>query len=201
MIAAILLNTGRNLSLVGTVASAFANAHVSVVAGYVDADSPVAHSEVRSFAHLAPNEHGVGVDLFAVAGQHDATIVMPTQDDELEYLSRCRAAFAAEGIYVSVSDVRFVDLCNDKLLTARAFDALGVLSPPTWDPTDDRAPANIGLDDDVYVKPRRGASGLGVVRVHLRHAQAAAEDFAAPMLQAVQTGIEHNGRGNGSDVA
>jgi carbamoyl-phosphate synthase large subunit len=191
VVSAILLNIGRNLSLIDTMASGFAVAGVSVVAGYVDADSPVAHSEVKAFAHLAPNEHGVGVDLFDVARQHDATIVVPTADDELEYLSRCRAEFAAEGIYVSVSEARFVEVCSDKLLTARAFDDLGVLSPATWDPIHDSAPHDIGLDDDVILKPRRGASGIGVGLVRLRNAPAAAEKFAAPLLQAVQIGIEY----------
>lgn len=188
---AILLSTGRDLSLVGVFAEGLAAEQVSLVAGYFDADSPVAHSDVTSFAHRAPDERGVGVDLFEVAQQHGSTIVIPTRDDELEYLSRHRADFQAAGIFVSVSDLAFVDVCNDKLLTARVFEDAGVRSPATWDPTRDRTPSGIGLDDDVYLKPRRGASGKGVGRVRLRNADAAAAKLAAPVLQAVQSGIEH----------
>ena len=191
MVAAILLSTGRNLSLVGVFAKGLATEQVSVVAGYFDADSPVAHSDVKSFAHLAPDEHGVGVDLFDVARQHEATMVIPTRDDELEYLSRHRTEFQAAGIFVSVSDSAFVDVCNDKLLTARAFEDLGIHSPATWDPTCVGAPSGISPDDDVYLKPRRGASGMGVGRVRLRNAEAAAGQLTAPVLQAVQSGIEH----------
>ncbi len=191
MASAILLSIGRNLSLVDVFVKGLATEHVSVVVGYVDADSPAAHSDVKSFAHLAPNEHGVGVDLFKVAQQHGATMVIPTRDDELEYLSRQRTEFQAAGIFVSVSDAAFVEVCNDKLLTARAFEDVGIHSPATWDPTCVGAPNGIGPDDDVYLKPRRGASGMGVGRVRLKNADAAAAQLSAPVLQAVQSGIEH----------
>ena len=129
MASAILLSTGRDLSLVGVFAEGLAAEQVSLVAGYFDADSPVAHSDVTSFAHRAPDEHGVGVDLFEVAQRHGSTIVIPTRDDELEYLSQHRADFQAAGI--SVSDLAFVDVCNDKLLTARRSRRTRSATPST----------------------------------------------------------------------
>ena len=191
MVSAILLSIGRNLSLVDVFAKSLASEQVSIVVGYLDADSPAAHSYVKSFAHLTPNEHGVGVDLFKVALQHDAMMVIPTRDDELEYLSRHRTEFQAAGIFVSVSDAAFVDVCNDKLRTARTFESVGIDSPATWDPTCDEAPGGIGPDDDVYLKPRRGASGMDVGRVRLRNAEAAAAQLPAPVLQVVQSGLEY----------
>lgn len=83
-------------------------------------------------------------------------LVVPTIDTELLLLAQHRAAFAAEGIQLVISDESLVSACRDKRVTARLFAQLGIASPEIYN-RDDRAT----LRFPCFVKPYDGSRSIG----------------------------------------
>jgi len=83
----------------------------------------------------------------------DIGVVIPTIDTELLLLSKCREAFAAEGIHLIISDEKLIHKCRDKRLSTDLFDAIEIGTPEIYQKTKIRYPC--------FAKPYDGSCSVG----------------------------------------
>ncbi|MBD2768036.1 ATP-grasp domain-containing protein [Hymenobacter sp. BT664] len=119
--------------------------------------------------------------------------LVPTRDGELAYWSRHRAALAAAGVTVLVSDPAAVQRCLDKLEFARFGQQEGLPVIPTSLTLDDLATARMPQPPNAafVVKERHGAGSLSL-GLNLPYAAAAAHAHALqnPVFQPFISGQE-----------
>jgi len=102
--------------------------------------------------------------LLELCAREDVGLVVPLNDLELPVLARERERFRAEGVQVVVSSPEVIDLCFDKLATARKLAEWGFAAPATFD---ELGAALHALDTGrllppAVVKPRWGSGSIGV---------------------------------------
>lgn len=91
--------------------------------------------------------------LLEIAHAEDAKLVFPGHDVELLPLARARQAFLAAGVIPVVSPPNVIELCDDKLSTARYVVESGYSAPRTYAFGDFP-----GLVGPVVLKPQRGGA-------------------------------------------
>lgn len=99
-----------------------------------------------------------------ICRQYDIKALICLNDLELPILSANKNKFAAEGVTVIVSDPQVIDICFDKLRTARYIESLGLASPKTY-VNYDEAMKNLqdgSLHFPLVLKPRWGSGSIGI---------------------------------------
>jgi len=94
-----------------------------------------------------------------IALNEGVSLIVPTIDTELSALARVRAEFEQRGVRIQISSEQFVEMCRDKLDTARYLFGLGLEVPKTW------VFSEVQPDDlpyPVIAKPRSGSSSIGI---------------------------------------
>ncbi|ARS29004.1 ATP-grasp domain-containing protein [Sphingomonas sp. KC8] len=102
--------------------------------------------------------------LLEICRREQVTMLVPTIDPELAPLAAARAAFAAIGVDVVVSDPAVVAIAGDKLATSRWLLANGVAAPIAATPDDVLGDAS-AWNWPLLAKPRHGSSGRSVTIV------------------------------------
>lgn len=133
-----------------------------VIATDIDPFSPAVH--VADAAEDVPRSDSADyVDaLLAVCDAHDAGIVVPTIDDELETMAAASSRFAAAGVTVMGPSVETARICRDKALTAAHLDAHGIRAAATWTPDQVRRLRPL---PPLFIKPRCGRGSVGAFRI------------------------------------
>jgi len=127
-------------------------------------------------------------DLVAYCRAQGIRAIVPTRDGELAYFARHRAALAAEGIAVMVSDPPAVDICLDKRRFAAELIGLGFPAIPASDDPD-----AVTGDGRLVVKERFGAGSQGLaLDVDRDTARRVAAGFAQPLFQPFVAGVEYS---------
>ena len=98
----------------------------------------------------------------AICREYNVGLVVPTIDPELLPLAEARERFAAAGTTVAVSALPVIEICRDKLQTARFLARYGIPVPRTIDP--DSADRE-HWDGPAIVKPRNGSAGRAITRI------------------------------------
>ena len=131
--------------------------------------------------------------LLEICEKENVGVIFPGMDLELPVLSKHRAEFAAAGVTVVVSDEAFVELCDDKLLTAGFLEQHGFPFPKTWS-LDEYAGEEPPFP--VILKVRRGGArsqGIRVVRTAADLAAARRDlDTKAYVMQELIDGTEYS---------
>lgn len=96
--------------------------------------------------------------LLTTCKEEQVGLVIPTIDTELLLLSQHREAFAAEGIYLIISDESLVRVCRDKRLTAQLFDDLNIDTPKIYERSKIEFPC--------FAKPYDGSCSIGATAIH-----------------------------------
>jgi len=94
--------------------------------------------------------------LLRLCREQGVGLIVPTIDTELPVLARQAEAFQAEGIFLVVSRLDFVDLCRDKWETFLRFRSEGIAVPDSWLP----GAALSDLPERLFLKPRDGSASL-----------------------------------------
>jgi carbamoyl-phosphate synthase large subunit len=102
--------------------------------------------------------------MLEVCAAYDISLVVPTIDTELSVLAAHRAAFAAIGVTVAVSDPETVAIGADKVLTHAWLVEHGLPTVRQADPEVVRR-ASDAWAYPLVVKPIRGSASIGVVVV------------------------------------
>ena len=136
--------------------------HGRVIATDIDPYSPAVH--LADAAEEVPrSDHPDYVDaLLAVCAAHDAGVLVPTIDDELETIAAASDRFAAAGVVVMAPDVDTARICRDKLLTATHLERHGIRVAATWSPEQVRRLRPL---PPLFIKPRCGRGSVGAFRV------------------------------------
>ena len=129
-----------------------------VVATDIDPFSPAVH--LADAAEQVPRSDDPGyVDaLIDVCAAHDAGILVPTIDDELETIAAAAGRFGAAGVVVMAPHVETARICRDKLLTAAHLERHGIRVAATWTAAQIR---ELDVPPPLFIKPRRGRGSVG----------------------------------------
>ena len=98
--------------------------------------------------------------LLKICSEEKIDAVIPTIDTDLLILSRNKEAFSKIGTNVVISNENEIALCRDKLLTARFFNSVGLLSPEL---SDDYTTYNGGYP--AFIRPKDGSSSINAYKV------------------------------------
>jgi carbamoyl-phosphate synthase large subunit len=93
-------------------------------------------------------------NLIKLCRKNDISLIIPTNDNELNILAEASYEFKTMGINTIVSTQSLIEIFEDKRLTSIFFDQLGVKSPVIYDPRELKFP--------VFVKPIKGSNSQGV---------------------------------------
>jgi len=106
--------------------------------------------------------------LLAICVEESIDLVVPLSDLELPVLARSRRRFKEVGTALLVSSPAVIDLCFDKLETARWLAKIGVKTPQTFvSITEVKEALNASLITfPLVVKPRWGSASIGVHTVY-----------------------------------
>lgn len=79
-------------------------------------------------------------------------LVIPTIDTELLLLSKCKEAFAQEGIHIIISSEQFITITRDKRLTHKFFEEKGIHTAREYDLNNYSFP--------MFIKPYNGSRSV-----------------------------------------
>ncbi len=96
--------------------------------------------------------------------QNNINCIIPLFDIDLPILSLNKSRFIAEGIFVIVSDLDVIDICNDKWKTYNYITSIGLLHPKTFLNINDTiiALSNREIKFPLIIKPRWGMGSIGI---------------------------------------
>ena len=94
----------------------------------------------------------------------EITLIVPLFDIDLYMLSKNRHVFEEYGIYVLVSDVTVIDICNDKWKMKNYLEKKGIYTPKTFLAVEDaeKAVEKHEVNFPFVIKPRWGMGSIGV---------------------------------------
>lgn len=107
--------------------------------------------------------------LIDLCRQHRIGLVIPLNDVELEIIAEAAPRLRSEaGTRAVVSSTRVLQICFDKVATARFLSEIGLRTVPTWDSVSGARYAlrNRELQFPAVVKPRWGSGSIGLVIAH-----------------------------------
>jgi carbamoyl-phosphate synthase large subunit len=94
--------------------------------------------------------------------QLDIKLVIPTRDEELPFFAEHKGKFAKIGVFVMVSEPATLEICQDKMLFVEFCKENGFATPKRYE--------SANLSDRIifplFVKPRRGKGGRGILCVN-----------------------------------
>lgn len=140
-----------------------------VIAADIDPFSPAVHV-ADSAVQVPRSDHPEYVEaLLALCRAHDAGVLVPTIDDELETIAAADARFAAAGVVVMGPRIETARICRDKFTTAAHLQQHGIRVAATWTPEQVRA---LNPRPPLFIKPRRGRGSVAAFPIltdeHLR---------------------------------
>lgn len=96
------------------------------------------------------------------------TAVISLFDIDLLVLSRAENIFKLNGIQLLLASAESVELCNDKWMTNKALEAIGVKAPRTYKSLADfnKAKKDGQIDYPIIIKPRWGMASMGIYIVY-----------------------------------
>ncbi|AKX93501.1 carbamoyl phosphate synthase-like protein [Moorella thermoacetica] len=100
--------------------------------------------------------------LLEICRKYNIHMIIPLFDLELPFLSKLKETFHKEGVVVLISSPHVIEICLDKLQTAKFFNEHQIPTPLTYTPEDFLSRDIQGFDGQFIVKPRFGSSGKGV---------------------------------------
>lgn len=161
----------RRVALVRSLQAALArlSPHGRVVATDIDPFSPAVH--LADNAEEVPRSDAPDyIDaLLAVCDAHDAGVLVPTIDDELETIAAAEERFAAAGVTVMGPRPETARICRDKFSTASHLQQHGIRVAATWTPEQVR---QLHPRPPLFIKPRRGRGSVAAFPIltdeHLR---------------------------------
>ncbi len=125
-----------------------------------------------------------------IAVRERVRLVVPTIDPELLPLARASAAFAGQGIHVSVSDEALIAIARDKQHTAEFLRSAGIRSPRSALLDVARAdPA--AWPGPLFLKPVHGSAGRGVRPIASLAAMDGVAQDELMLVQALLEGPEY----------
>lgn len=102
--------------------------------------------------------------LHQICEMHHVDVLISLNDLELPILAENKSSFEKMGVKVIVSSTEVIDICFDKLKTARFVNSIGLRSPLTYPNLETAMHAlSIGeLKFPVVIKPRWGSASIGI---------------------------------------
>lgn len=181
---------GRRVSLVRAFVEAAHERGLEVLAADPDPLAPALIDVARAIRVPPLDDPDYVPMLLSTVREHGVGLVVPTIDTELPLLARHADALSDAGAIALVSAPGFVEICNDKALTAEAFAAHDVDVPRSWllDDLVDGVPT--AVPDDVVIKPRNGSSSKDVHMVRREQVRQTAAVVPHPIVQERLTGPE-----------
>lgn len=160
----LLTSAGRRVELLQCFRAAAADLGVDIQVLACDLRprlSSACHHADGAFAVPRVDDPGYVDALLKICAHHGIALVVPTIDPELLPLSLARAAFAAVGTEVAVSDPSVVEMARDKLATASFLSAHDVSSPRTM-PLEEESQVPADWPWPAIIKPRHGSASRGL---------------------------------------
>lgn len=196
----LITSAGRRNYLVRYFREALGN-HGEVFVSDLDSTAPALYEHGRRVWLPAAKEPEFVPRLLAECRRLSIGLVVPLNDLELQVMARCRKDLEAVGTKIVVADPEAIELCLDKLETARFLTSHQILVPRTFGSLEEfeRQLECRELEFPVVVKPRWGSGSIGVEVVHdLGELQAA---YVFIKKKVARTSIKDLGSGLGaSDV-
>jgi len=199
-----LTSAGRRVSLLRAFARALAQSgNGSVVAADMDPTAPCLIAADESIVLPSVSSPSYLDALLDACAKRAVRIVVPLIDPELPLLSGARDEFRKHGVEVAVSDLTFVNMSSDKLLTSQVLSSMGLPTAPTYlgDQAMDLLEKGL-LALPIVVKPRYGSASTGVqvcctfdeVQFHIQHTT---EPIVQKFLRGFETTIDVFADGKG----
>jgi carbamoyl-phosphate synthase large subunit len=163
---------GRRVSLLNSFRQAARE--LAIKASFFGADTSELSSALqlcdRQFLVKPTNDPGYIRQLLSIVKSSSVRLLVPTVDLDLKVLAQNKAKFAAAGCRVLVSDIKVIDICQDKRRTYRFLAANGFNSPVTLSVRSALAGKSRAgkLGWPVVVKPWDGSAKKGTAVVHNR---------------------------------
>ncbi len=153
---ALLTCAGRRSWLV----AAFKEAGCRVLACDSSLDAPALHGADAAFATPPVSAENYTDALLALCEEHKAGLLVPALEPELPLLAANKKRFAEAGALALVSSPEIVEICYDKLASARFLTGLGIAAPASY--LSPEAALEAGTRFPMIIKPRRGVSSTGI---------------------------------------
>ena len=158
-------SVGRRVELIQTFRDAARRKGMAleICGGDMSLTAPAAAFCDRQFALPAIRSDAYVPTLLELCRQEGIDALIPTIDTDLLLLAQHKAAFAAVGTRVVVSDPDLITRCRDKRLTYGGFAKAGLCAPRPVDDIKDWQG-----DFPAFIKPRDGSSSVNAFRVQSR---------------------------------
>lgn len=180
---------GRRVSLIQSFKAALGQ-RGRVYATDLDPTAPALYVADRGFLSPSVGDPGYMPYLIDLVRKHQVRAIIPLIDPEIPLIARASDQFAALGCRVLTMEAWAVDVSSDKWLTAQFFAKVGVPSPVTALPLEEKQ-LPTGLSLPLIVKPRTGSSAMGVSVCHsLDEVWTACDRTRDPILQELLEGEE-----------
>ena len=129
----------------------------SVIVTDVNPLSPAVYAAERAFRVPLATDAEYISQILAICRATQATLVVPTIDDELTAFAEAAPTFAAAGVHVAVSPVETTVVCNDKHATCRVLREKGIAAAESFLPGELPVAPRFPL----FIKPRHGRGSVG----------------------------------------
>jgi carbamoyl-phosphate synthase large subunit len=162
MINVLLTCAGRRNYLVGYFREALAG-RGEILAADLSASAPAMHEADRAFLVPPITDPDYIETLLRICRENQVRLVLSLNDLELPILARHRHRFEAVGATAVVSSADVIDLCFDKLQTARFVEEIGLSTPRTFATLEEarQAVSRGELTFPTVIKPRWGTASIG----------------------------------------
>jgi len=155
---------GRRNYIVDYFREALAGTGGKVYAANSTGDSTALIAAERGFIVPALKDPGYIDAMIRLCHNYDIRAIIPLFDLELPLLARASQRFADAGIFVLVSSMNVIEICNDKWRTQEFLRANGIQTPPTFlNPDEAQAAVDNGdISFPLMIKPRWGMGSIAL---------------------------------------
>lgn len=184
----LLTSAGRRVSLLKAFMAAAHARGGRVLAGDLSPLAPTLFvaDESRSLPAIYS---GLYIDaVLDIVRRDQIQLVVPTIDTELGPLAEHRERFRTEGCVVLISEMKFIEICSDKLATERALSPRGIAMPRSW--SLDELELGPALPERLFVKPRGGSASADTHSATPKTVGQIARSIPNPIIQEQLSGPE-----------
>lgn len=115
--------------------------------------SPACKFSEKSFKICSCDNPNYTENLLDICKKNNIKLVIPTIDNELNLFAKNKSLFKKELIYLFISDLEFIETCQNKILTKNLFENMGLDYPKLLD--------NKNLTFPCFKKEIMGSSSIG----------------------------------------
>jgi carbamoyl-phosphate synthase large subunit len=165
---------------------------IRVIGVDINAENTIAGSTFCDKFYTVPLAIGQNYipEILRICELEKVEILFPIIDIELEIIAENIEAFQNRGIQVWLSNLRTIQICNDKYKTYQFFKENQFSTPQSWLP-EEVADREERMPYPLIVKPRRGVSSIDVFRVeNVSELKRALSHVKQPILQECLEGEE-----------